>query len=265
MSKIVYDVLRRIGNTLFDVFKTFGEIVILLRQTVESVFHQVPDHRDSFVQMINMGLRTFPVTGLTLLFTGMVLALQTGVSFIGLLNEPVYVGKIVSLSICKELGPVLTALVFSGRVGAAIAAELGTMKVTEQIDALYTLGTNPVRYLVVPRFIGTLLMLPLLTIYCNWLGIFGGSIVANLKFEIPLSIYWTDVYTLTLSEMTHGILKSVAFSLIIVTISCYKGLQTRGGAEGVGKSTTAAVVHSMVGVLIGDYFLSALLTAMRIG
>lgn len=254
-----------IGGALLGMAEAFGTTVLLIVRTAGYAFRGAMTRRSVFAQMQEMGARSFPVTSLTLLFTGMVLALQIGFSFLKVFNEPLYVGRIIGISIVKELGPVLTAMVFAGRVGAAIAAEIGTMKVTEQIDALYTLGTNPIRYLAVPRFIAALTMLPMLTIYSDALGIFGGLVVAILRFDIPSTVYLDEVNALQLREVFHGLIKSVAFGLVVVTVSCYKGLTTTGGAEGVGKSTTAAVVISMVLILVGDYFLSAFLVAMRIG
>jgi phospholipid/cholesterol/gamma-HCH transport system permease protein len=257
--------LQCVGQWVLVRVTAFGELLLLVRKTLFWFIHAPTQVKNVFNQMQEMGYRSLPVTSLTLLFTGMVLALQTGVSFIKVFNEPLYIGRILGISVVKELGPVLTALVFAGRVGAAIAAELGTMKVTEQIDALYTLGTNPIRYLAVPRFLAALCMLPLLTIYCDVLGICGGFSVASLKFGISSTTYWDEVYALQINEVFHGLIKSVFFALIIVTVSCYKGLTTQGGAEGVGRSTTAAVVISMVLVLVGDYFFSALLFAIGIG
>jgi phospholipid/cholesterol/gamma-HCH transport system permease protein len=218
-----------------------------------------------FGQMSEVGVQSFPVTSLTALFTGMVLALQTGFSFRKVFNEPLYVGTVVGLSLLKELGPVLTGVVVAGRVGAAIAAEIGTMNVTEQVDALSTLGTNPVRYLVVPRFLACLLMVPLLTVYADVIGIFGGYLVAHWRLDVPATIYWDEINAIQLKEAMHGLIKSVVYALIIVTTACYKGLRTSGGAEGVGQATTSAVVISMVLILVSDYFLSAVLVSFGIG
>ena len=237
----------------------------LIHKTFAWMLKARPDARNTLAQMYEIGVRSFPVTGLTSLFTGMVLALQTGFSFRKVFNEPLYVGTVVGLSLLKELGPVLTALVVAGRVGAAIAAELGTMKVTEQIDALYTLGTNPVRYLAVPRFISCLIMVPLLTMYADFIGIFGGYIIATHRLDIPSTVFWDEINNIGLEEVFHGLIKSAAFALIIVTTACYKGFHCEGGAEGVGRTTTSAVVVSMVFVLVSDYFLSALLVSFGIG
>jgi phospholipid/cholesterol/gamma-HCH transport system permease protein len=257
--------LALLGRQVLALAETLGNVILMVQKTVYWIFRARPDMRNVLAQMNEIGVRSFPVTSLTALFTGMVLALQTGYSFRKVFNEPLYVGTVVGLSLLKELGPVLTALVVAGRVGAAIAAELGTMNVTEQIDALYTLGTNPVRYLVVPRFIACLVMGPLLTVYANVIGLFGGFMVARYRLGIPSTVFWDEINAIHLEEGFHGLIKSVAFALIIVTTSCYKGINCRGGAEGVGQATTSAVVVSMVFVLVSDYFLSALLVSFGIG
>jgi phospholipid/cholesterol/gamma-HCH transport system permease protein len=181
-------------------------------------------------------------------------------------NEPIYVGSVVGLSLVKELGPVLTSMVIAGRVGAAITAELGTMNVTEQLDALYTLGTNPVRYLAVPRYVAMLIMVPILSALADIIGIIGGFIVAALQLKIPGGVYWEEVQTLVdMNDVSHGLIKSFFFGLIIVTTACEMGFSTSGGAEGVGRATTRAVVISMVMILVSDYFLSAILVSLGIG
>jgi len=245
--------------------ETVGRVVVLLRKTVYWSVRAPLDRSVVFAQMGEIGVKSFPVTSLTALFTGMVLALQTGFSFRRVFNEPLYVGTVVGLSLLKELGPVLTAVVVAGRVGASIAAEIGTMKVTEQVDALYTLGTNPIRYLVVPRFLACLAMVPLLTVYADAVGILGGYLVAHGRLAVPSSVYWDEINAIQVREALHGLIKSVAYALIIVTTACHKGLQTEGGAEGVGRSTTDAVVVSMVLILVSDYFLSAVLVSFGIG
>ncbi len=253
------------ARQVIDLAETVGNIVRLLKKTVTAVFTTRFDGRNVAAQMHEIGVKSFPVTSLTALFTGMVLALQTGFSFRKVFNEPLYVGTVVGLSLLKELGPVLTAVVVAGRVGAAIAAEIGTMNVTEQVDALQTLGTNPVRYLVVPRFLACLAMVPILTIFADSIGVFGGYLVAHWRLGVPSSTYWDEINAIELEDGFHGLIKSVAYALIIVTTACYKGLLTSGGAEGVGRATTSAVVVSMVFILVSDYFLSALLVSFGIG
>lgn len=217
-------------------------------------------------QMVDIGVKSLPIILLTSFFTGMVLALQTGFSTISIFNEPLYVGTVVAFSFIKELSPVLTSIVITGRVGAAITAELGTMRVTEQIDALYTLGTDPVKYLIIPRFLACFFMVPVLTMFSDFTGVIGGFLVGNTRLEVPSSIYWSDTFDfLCVDDFFHGIIKSAFFGGIIALISCYKGFECEGGAEGVGKSTTSAVVTTLVLILITDYFLTALLVALRIG
>ncbi|HRY29880.1 MAG TPA: ABC transporter permease [Elusimicrobiota bacterium] len=254
-----------VGRRLLGWARTLGGVVVLVQKTVYWLFKARPDVRNTAIQMNEIGVRSFPVTSLTALFTGMVLALQTGYSFRKVFNEPLYVGTVVGLSLLKELGPVLTALVVAGRVGAAIAAELGTMNVTEQIDALYTLGTNPVRYLVVPRFLACLVMVPLLTVYADLIGILGGFGIAHWRLGIPAPVFWDEINAIGLEDGFHGLIKSVAFALIIVITACYKGIRCQGGAEGVGQATTSTVVVSMVMVLVSDYFLSSLLVSLGVG
>jgi phospholipid/cholesterol/gamma-HCH transport system permease protein len=251
------------GHLLLEISETMGRLVILCRQTI--YWLRSAERRLVMQQLVEIGVNSFPVTALTSLFTGMVLALQTGFSFRKVFNEPIYVGTVVGLSLVKELGPVLTAVVIAGRVGAAIAAELGTMKVTEQLDALYTLGTSPVKYLAAPRFIACLIGIPILTLMAVFIGIIGGGLVAVYRLSIPSSIYINEIRQIGWKEGAHGLIKSFFFAGIIVTISCYKGFTCEGGAEGVGKATTDAVVYSMVLILVLDYFLSAILVAFGIG
>jgi len=255
-----------LGRVIMETAQSLGETTKLVMDTCSWIFRGIIDWRNTVEQMVEVGVGSLPVIGLTSLFTGMVLALQTGASSKNIFNEPIYIGTVVSFSLVRELGPVLTAIVISGRVGASIAAELGTMKVTEQLDALYTLGTNPVRYLAVPRFLACAIMVPLLSVMANIVGILGGLIITVFNWGIPSSVYWEDIFDyMDLSSLAHGLIKAVFFGVIIVTVSCYKGFNCEGGAEGVGKATTSAVMISMVLILISDYFLSALLVALNIG
>jgi phospholipid/cholesterol/gamma-HCH transport system permease protein len=255
-------VLRLLGGPLVRFTDVLGQLVILVRQTF--FWLKSAERQNVIQQVVAIGTESMPVTMLTSLFTGMVLALQTGYSFKKVFNEPLYVGTVVGMSLTKELGPVLTAIVVSGRVGAAIAAELGTMKVTEQIDALYTLGTNPIRYLAVPRFIACVISVPILSLIADCVGVVGGLMVAVYRLGVPRATYITEIERLGWREMSHGLVKSVFFAAIIAVISCYKGFTCEGGAEGVGKATTSAVVVSMVLILVTDYFLSAVLVAIGI-
>ena len=221
--------------------------------------------KNTIIQMVEVGYMSFPIVLLTSFFVGMVLALQVGSATANLFNEPVYIGMITGYSLVKELGPVLTSVVITGRIGAAITAEICTMKVTEQIDALYTLGTNPVRYLAVPRFIACILMLPLLVAISNIVGIYGGLVVSNLTWDIPSTVYIGDILdVMTVQTFLHGFIKSFFFAGILVTVACHKGFQCSGGAEGVGKATTSSVMVTMILMLVSDYFLTDLLTSLKI-
>ena len=255
-----------LGGLTLELAETLGRVAAMVRRALEAIFRGQWMPALTIEQMNEIGVASFPVVGLTSLFTGMVLAFQSGFSFMKVFNEPIYVGSVVGLSLVKELGPVLTAMVISGRVGASITAELGTMNVTEQLDALYTLGTNPVQYLAVPRYIAMMIMVPILTALSNIIGITGGYLVAAAQLRIPGGVYWDEVKTFVdVNDVMHGLIKSFFFGLIMVTTSCYTGFNCSGGAEGVGKATTRAVVVSMVLILVGDYFLSSILVSLGIG
>jgi len=258
--------VERFGRNTIELAQAMGQVGWLWRRSFALLLRGRWSPRLSIEQMCRIGVESFPVVALTSLFTGMVLAFQSGFSFIKVFNEPLFVGSVVGLSLVKELGPVLTSVVIAGRVGAAITAELGTMNVTEQLDALYTLGTDPIRYLAVPRFVAIMVMMPLLVALSDLIGIAGGFIVANLQLGIPSGVYWDEVQTwVDINDVAHGIIKAFFFGLIIITTACHKGFHCSGGAEGVGRATTSAVVVAMVLILVGDYFLSALLVSVGIG
>jgi len=209
-------------------------------------------------QMEKVGVASLPLVFLTSLFTGMVLALQTAYQ-LQKISAELYIGALVVLSMTRELGPVLTALVMAGQVGASITAEIGTMRVTEQIDALQTLATDPIRYLAVPRFAALLLMLPLLTVYADMIGIFGGYLVGVYKLGIGSTLYMNMTWdALRFKDIFTGLFKAFVFAAIIATISCQEGFETTGGAEGVGHSTTLAVVISFILIIAADCFFTAL-------
>lgn len=259
-------IVTYIGREILETAESLGQVASMWRKSITAVIRGQFQMSLAIEQMYEIGVQSFAVVGLTSLFTGMVLAFQSGFSFIKVFNEPIYVGSVVGLSLVKELGPVLTSMVLAGRVGASITAELGTMNVTEQIDALYTLGTNPIRYLAVPRLLAMAIMAPILAGLANIIGIGGGYLVATLQLNISGGTYWDEVKTMVdFNDVAHGLIKMVFFGLIIVTVACFKGFRCSGGAEGVGRATTSAVVVSMVLILVGDYFLSALLVAFGIG
>jgi len=205
-----------------------------------------------FSQMTFVGAKSILIVFFVSFFTGIVIAMQSAYQ-LSRLGATVYVAALVSVSIARELGPVLTALVIAGRVGAAITAELGTMKVTEQVEALETLALNPIRFLVVPRFLALLLMLPCLTIFSDICGIFGGYLVGVYNLNINPHLYWSTTFKfLEAKDVLTGLYKSVVFGIIVALIGCYHGLNTKGGAEGVGKSTTISVVTSFILIILAD-------------
>jgi len=256
-------IAENVGRRFMTLVQKMGAATLMLKSVVVWTFRVKPETREIVKQSVRIGVDSLAVTLLTSFFTGMVLALQMGHTSKYLFNEPLYIGTMVAFSLVKELAPVLTSIVVAGRVGAAVTAEIGTMKVTEQIDALYTLGTNPTRYLLIPRYAAFMITLPLLTVFADFTGIFGGFLVSNIKFNVPSSVYWNDIITfMEIKNFMHGFVKTFAFAFMIVTVSCYKGLTCEEGAEGVGKATTEAVVMSMVLVMVLDYFISAALVAI---
>jgi phospholipid/cholesterol/gamma-HCH transport system permease protein len=209
-------------------------------------------------QMEQIGVRSLGVAGITTIFTGMVLALQTALS-LPTLGIKYYIGTVVSKSLVRELGPVLTALIVGGRIASGMTAEIGTMKVTEQIDALRSMAADPVKKLVAPKLVATLVMLPALTVIGDALGILGGLIVATGTLDLTPGLYLNDVWdSLKLGDVFSGVAKSFFFAYFIAIIGCYNGLHTTGGADGVGRATTNTVVLAAILVLVSDFFLTKL-------
>ena len=209
-------------------------------------------------QMIDIGYYSLPVVALTTLFSGMVLALQSYTGFARLSAESA-IANVVVLSMTRELGPVLAGLMVAGRIGASMAAEIGTMRVTEQIDALTTLSTNPIKYLVAPRILAGLTMLPLLVLVGDVIGVFGGYLVAIYSLNFVPSTYLRQTYDfLDTMDVVSGLVKAAAFGFIITLMGCYHGYQSRGGAQGVGVATTNAVVSSAIMILVVNYIITQL-------
>ena len=217
------------------------------------------DWRELLSQMVKVGVTSTPVVLLTALFTGMVLALQT-FTVLKRFSAESYVGTLVALSMVRELSPVLTSLIVAGRAGSAMGAELGSMRVTEQIDALEVMATDPIHYLVVPRVWAAVLMMPLLVVMADGVGIAGGYLVSVVLMGAnPVSYLNTSFQYTVLNDLVSGLIKAAVFGLLMATISCQQGFYTTGGAEGVGRSTTAAVVLSSIAILAADFFLTKLL------
>lgn len=214
---------------------------------------------DLVEQLEDVGVRSLTVVLLTGLFTGAALALQSGYTLDQFGARPV-VGRLVSASMIKELGPVLTGLMLTGRVGSGIAAELGSMMVTDQINALRALGTNPVRKLVVPRLLAGVIMAPVLTVIADFVGVAGGWLVARFQLQVATGVYWSSVLQgLYMQDVWMGLIKPFVFGFVIVSIACHVGLRTSGGTEGVGRATTVAVVAGSVGVIAVDFFVTRVL------
>ena len=235
-----------------------GELAMLIWRLVRVLPLMVKNPHLTTEQMTFMGVNSLPLIILTSIFTGAVSSVQAAYQFRGIVPMR-YLGTTVGKAVVIELGPVLTALVVAGRVGASIAAELGTMKVTEQIDALETMALDPVRYLVMPRFLAGITMLPVLTIFADFVAILGGLVVAVVAVDIAPYTFLNGVKLFfRLQDLFGGLAKSVAFGGIIAIVGCFQGFRTSGGAEGVGLSTTRAVVLASILILLSDYFLASI-------
>ena len=238
------------------------EYVSLSWAAIRGAFSRPFYFHDVIEQLESIGWGSLTVVLLTGIFTGAVLALQSGLTLDQFGARPV-VGRLVSASMIKELGPVLTALMLAGRVGSGIAAELGSMVVTEQINALRALGTDPVRKLVVPRVIAGVVMAPILTVISDFMGIIGGSIIAIFQLQVTSGQYWKSITDgLYVQDAWMGIIKPFFLGFVIVSIGCHVGLRTKGGTQGVGRATTNAVVAASVCVLAVDFFLTRLLITL---
>ena len=249
---------ERFGRVIIYLLEDIGGSTMLLVKAVRSLFKRPFKPARIIEQMVRIGVDSVPVVILTAVFTGMVLALQATYQ-IAKFGADIYIGGIVGISMTRELGPVLTALMVSGRVGAAIAAEIGTMKVTEQVDALETLATNPVQYLVMPRLVAAAIMLPALTALADFVGIAGGYAISTTTLGINPGVYIEKMNQLVhVSDLMIGLLKTVVFGVIIAIVGCNQGFKARGGAEGVGRATTISVVTSCILILLSDVFLTGL-------
>src|SRR5215212_3152166 len=238
------------------------EYVRMLTKTFRGIVSSPFYYRDVVQQFDAIGIGSLTVVLLTGTFTGMVLALQSGLTLDQFGARP-FVGRLISASMIKELGPVLTGLMLAGRVGSGIAAELGSMMVTDQIAALRALGTDPIRKLVVPRVIAGILMAPVLTVIADFVGIVGGWLVATLQLQVATGLYWSSILqALFMQDLWMGLIKPFVLGFVIVTVSCHVGLRTKGGTAGVGKATTVAVVAASVGVIAMDYFVTQILTEL---
>jgi phospholipid/cholesterol/gamma-HCH transport system permease protein len=255
---IMVAVFEFLGQKTLAFFKLLAGLANLVLQAIYWTFIPPLKGKRIFEQAKRAGIDSLPIVSLIALFIGIIMALQTAYQMQRLGSE-MYIASIVALSIVRELGPVITALIVAGRVGAAIAAEIGSMQVTEQIDAFQTLAVNPVKYLVVPRFLALGLMLPFLTLYADIIGIGGGYLICVYKLGMSSAMYLQITFdSLLLKDLFTGLFKTVFFGMLIALVSCYEGFNVEGGAEGVGRATTRAVVTSFILIITADCFFTAL-------
>jgi len=251
-----------IGNKLKQWVFEVQQFTFLSLRAVAAIFTRPRFHNEVFLQMDAIGVGSLNIVVLTGLFTGMVLALQTALSLetFGAKN---YVGRVVSLSMVRELGPVLTALMVAGRVGSGIAAEIGSMIVTDQINAMRAMGSDPLRKLVVPRLIAGVMMVPMLTVLSDTVGLVGGWLISLILLKIPGGLYFSSATdALAVGDIIGGLIKPVVFGFIIAMVGCYLGLNTTGGTQGVGRATTQAVVVCSVMILASDFLMTRLFFAI---
>ncbi len=263
--------LERLSNSTKVKLRKVQEYFTLAFNSIRFIFARPFYAQDTIQQMDEIGVKSLGIVLLTGFFTGMVLALQSSVQ-LKTFGATMYIGNLVAASMIRELGPVLAGLMVAGRVGSGIAAQLGSMRVTEQIDALNTLGTDPIKKLVTPRVLAALIMLPVLTVINDFVGIIGGNVIASLVVGLPSSQYWRTVwdaiagggFTLRYipNDFVMGLTKPFVFGGIISITACYFGLGTTGGTEGVGQSTTRSVVMSSIMILIIDYFITQVLLSV---
>ena len=240
-------------------FLEVGRFFVMLWRVLVWTIRPPYDWRELLRQMVRVGVDSVPVVLLTAMFTGMVMALQI-FSVLERFNAEGYVGSIVGLSMVRELSAVLSALILAGRAGSAMGAELGSMRVSEQIDALEVMATDPIHYLVVPRVWAAVLTLPLLVVLADAVGIYGGYLVSVVLMDANPVVYMDNTFQfMQVHDFTSGLIKSAVFGLLLAVIGCQKGFYTTGGAEGVGRSTTNAVVIASIAILIADFFLTKLL------
>ena len=247
-----------LGRFVVNFLLATGRFGLFTAQTIRYMFTPPFYYKQLLTQLIEIGFYSLPVVALTTLFAGMVIALQTYTGFSQFSSEGP-VSLVVLISVTRELAPVMAGLMVAGRIGASMAAELGTMRVTEQIDALSTLSTNPIKYLIVPRVLAGILMLPVLVLIGDIIGICGGYLIGIYKLEFNATTYLVNTWTyLNTMDIVSGLTKAAVFGFIITILGCYNGYNSKGGAQGVGAATTNAVVSASILILIFNYILTEL-------
>ncbi len=249
-------ILKNTYRRFLDMCVDLGYHLILLGQAVKH-YQDIPRRFKSLLQQIELyAFGGFPVAMIVGVFTGMVLALQSGIE-LARYGQEAGIGLLVAASMCREMGPVMTGYILAGLIGSTIAAELGTMRVSEEIDALEVMSIEPISFLVLPRLIALALVCPLLTIYTDLVGILGGGVVGKLILDVDFTLYFRNALdALTLTDIYSGLFKALVFGIMIAVVGCAQGLKTEGGAAGVGRSTMKAVVISFVSILVMDYLLT---------
>lgn len=248
-----------VGHKTIEIIEEFGHVTELLLMTLKAIFQGKIPPRLIFEQMVKIGIDSLPIALTSAFFVGMVFAVQVGTEFVKF-GASKYIGGVMGIAVARELAPALTGIVIASRVAAAITAEIGTMNVTEQIDAIKALGSNPIKYLVGPRFIACTLMLPLLTVVADILCFLGGFLVVVYLIKVNAVDYINSAQQLLKTgDIYGGIFKSFIFGMLISIVACYRGLNTKGGAKGVGESTTSSVVTSLIVLFVFNYFLSVML------
>jgi phospholipid/cholesterol/gamma-HCH transport system permease protein len=261
-TRVAAKEIGRIGDRVIAAIDGLGQFTILAGQTARAALRPRFPGYELLVQLEAIGARSSTIVLITALFTGMVLALQTGIALARFGAKP-YVGAVVGLSLARELGPVLTALMVGGRVGAGITAEIGAMQVTEQVDAIRSMGADPVQKLVLPRVVAATLALPMLTILADVLGVLGGLLLAWTQFGIDPNFYLQTISnTVNVDDLFSGVAKTVVFGWLIAMVACSVALRTTGGTVGVGRATTRTVVAASIGVLVTDFFLTQLMVIL---
>jgi phospholipid/cholesterol/gamma-HCH transport system permease protein len=251
--------LAALGSPIYTTLVGLGDVSLFAAQTLAWMARARPYARTLLPALYSIGVRSVPVVAITGMFIGMVLAVQSYGQF-HQLGLATHLGGIINISVVRELGPVLTATMLAGRVGSAMSAELATMRVTEQIDALSCLGANPVRYLVVPRVLACVLLIPLLTVMANFMGVMGGALICIRVYHVEAYYYWQHTQTmLSLWDVVTGLIKPIFFGAAIAIISCHRGFHSKAGAEGVGRAATEAFVASFIALLALDFFLAMFL------
>ncbi len=256
--KIMLSIINQVGKSTIELARNIGSLFLFILLTISSSLKPPLYLKIIFRQFLSIGFYSLPVVAMTAFFSGAVLALQSYIGFSRFSAES-SIATVVVLSMTRELGPVLAGLMVAGRVGASIAAEVGTMRVTEQIDALYTLSTDPIKYLVFPRLLASVIMLPCLVLISDVIGVMGGYLVSVYKLGFNSSNYLVNTFKyLEPVDVISGLVKAASFGFIIAIISCYSGYYSGKGAKGVGNATTSAVVNSSILILLSNYLITEL-------